>query len=61
MVLEGRNIWVKTTTKNGQSSVSYHRVWDIGRFMDSAEKEAFKHSSKVEQVLEPTHAPKTAR
>ena len=58
--MDGRDIWMKTTTKNGQSSTSYHRVWDIGRFMEAQQKEAAKHGSQVEQVLEPTRVPRTA-
>lgn len=52
--LMGRDIWVKTTTKNGESSTSHHRVWDVALFMAAREKEAAKEGSKVEQVLKPS-------
>lgn len=52
--MAGRDIWIKTTDKHGKSSVSYHRVWDIGLFMAARQKEAAKEGGKVEQVLKPT-------
>lgn len=45
--------WIKTTTKEGKSSTSHHRVWDIGLFMAAREREAAKDGGKVEQVLKP--------
>lgn len=57
MALEmmGRDIWVKTTPKDGKPMTNYHRVWDIGRFMEAQEKEAAKSGAKVEQTLRPPH------
>lgn len=52
--LAGRDIWVKTTTKEGKSSVSYHRVWDVGLFLAARERDAAKDGGKVEQVLKPS-------
>jgi hypothetical protein len=52
--LMGRDIWVKTTAKDGKSSTSYHRVWDIELFMAAREKDAAKDGCKVEQVLKPS-------
>jgi hypothetical protein len=54
MNLLGRDVWIKTTTKQGGSSVSHHRVWDIGLFMAAREREALKEGGKVEQVLKPS-------
>lgn len=31
--LPGRDIWVKTTDKDGKSSTSHHRMWDVGLFL----------------------------
>lgn len=50
----GRDIWVKYTDKNGDSFTSYHRVWDVGLFMESKQAEAVKQGGKVEQVMKPT-------
>ena len=50
----GRDIWVKYTDKDGKSFVNYHRVWDIGRFMEAKKVEAAKQGGKVEQVLKPS-------
>ena len=36
--LPGRDIWVKTTDKDGKSSTSHHRVWDVGLFLAAREK-----------------------
>lgn len=54
MMMTGRDVWIKTTPKDGKSSVSHHRVWDIGRFMAAREAEAAKDGGKVEQVLKPS-------
>lgn len=49
----GKDIWVKYTDKHGKSHTSYHRVWDIGRFMIAKQAEAAKEGGKSEQVLKP--------
>lgn len=51
MHMVGRDIWVKYTDKDGKSFVSYHRVWDVGLFMESKSREASKSGGKVEQVM----------
>lgn len=53
MIMAGRDIWVKYTSKSGQSHVQHHRVWDAGIFLERREKEAAKEGGKVEQVLKP--------
>lgn len=52
--LPGRDIWLKTTDKDGRSSTSHHRLWDVGLFMAARQKEAAKEGGKVEQVLKPS-------
>ena len=53
-----RDIWVKYTDKDGKHFTQYHRVWDVGLFMEAKEREAKKQGGKVEQVMEP---PKKAK
>ena len=52
--LPGRDIWLKTTTKDGKHSTSHHRVRDVGLFLAAREKDAAKEGHKVEQVLKPS-------
>lgn len=49
----GKDIWVKYTSKDGKSHVSYHRVWDIGRFMIAKQAEMGKLGGTAEQVMKP--------
>lgn len=51
--MQGRDIWVRYTDREGRSHVSYHRVWDVGLFLSKREEEAGKIGGKVEQVLKP--------
>lgn len=55
-----RDIWVKYTDKHGKSHTAYHRVWDVGLFMEARQREAIKEGGKaaVEQVMEPQKKPK---
>lgn len=54
MSMLGRDVWLKYTDKDGKSHTAYHRVWDIGRFMEARSSEAAKTGGSVEQVLKPT-------
>jgi len=52
----GRDIWVRYTDRDGATWTSYHRVWDVGTFMEARQAEARKPDSKlksVEQVVQP--------
>lgn len=55
LAMMGRDVWIKTTPKDGTPVTSYHRVWDIGLFMAAREKDAAKEGGKVEQTLRPPH------
>jgi hypothetical protein len=33
--MEGRDIYLRVTTKKGKSTVTHHRVWDADRFVES--------------------------
>ena len=47
----GSDIWVKHTDKDGASHTSYHRVWDVGLFMENQLKEAKKAGGKANAEL----------
>lgn len=47
----GSDIWVKHTSKDGASHTSYHRVWDVGLFMESLLKAAKKEGGKANAEL----------
>ena len=44
--LPGRDIWLKTTDKDGKSSISHHRLWDVDLFMTARQKEAVKEGAR---------------
>lgn len=49
----GRDIWLRHTTKAGNSYVSHHVCWDVGLFVARQQANAAKEGGKVEQVLNP--------
>ena len=51
--MQGMDIWVRYTDREGRVHTVQHRVWDVGLFMTKREEEAGKSGGKVEQVLKP--------
>lgn len=42
--LNGKDIWVRSHLRNGKTSVSFHRVYDVDKFMSSRVKETKEQS-----------------
>lgn len=52
--LLGKDVWLRRIQRNGNDSVSYHRVFDIDLFMSVRESEARSEREKSTQASTPT-------
>lgn len=48
-----RDVWIRSTTKEGQVTVSHHMVWDLDLFLRCREAEATKTGGKIERIPQP--------
>lgn len=42
----GRDIYIRTTSANGNTAVTQHRVWNAERFITAQQREAVERANK---------------